>query len=155
MTQKETEFSAKSHGRVLLADDDLRDVELTLEAFREHNLLNEVDVVRDGVEALEYLNAQGKFAGREQRNPVLILLDLKMPRLNGIEVLRAIRSSERLRLIPVMILTSSQESRDLQECYGLGANAYVVKPVDFREFVESVKTAGVFWALINQPPLPG
>ncbi|HTX19121.1 MAG TPA: response regulator [Bacteroidota bacterium] len=155
MTQKETEFSAKSHGRVLLAEDDLRDVELTLEAFREHNLLNEVDVVRDGVEALEYLNAQGKFAGREQRNPVLILLDLKMPRLNGIEVLRAIRSSERLRLIPVMILTSSQESRDLQECYGLGANAYVVKPVDFREFVESVKTAGVFWALINQPPLPG
>jgi len=155
MTQKETEFFAKSHGRVLLAEDDLRDVELTLEAFREHNLLNEVDVVRDGVEALEYLNAQGKFAGREQRNPVLILLDLKMPRLNGIEVLRAIRSSERLRLIPVMILTSSQESRDLQECYGLGANAYVVKPVDFREFVESVKTAGVFWALINQPPLPG
>ena len=155
MTQKETEFSAKSHGRVLLAEDDLRDVELTLEAFREHNLVNEVDVVRDGVEALEYLNAQGKFAGREQRNPVLILLDLKMPRLNGIEVLRAIRSSERLRLIPVMILTSSQESRDLQECYGLGANAYVVKPVDFREFVESVKTAGVFWALINQPPLPG
>ncbi len=138
--------------RILLVEDDPQDIELTLAALGEYNLANEIVVARDGVEALDYLYRRGTFAERPAGNPVVVLLDLKMPKLDGIEVLRQIKTDERLRLIPVVILTSSGESRDLEECYQLGVNAYVVKPVRFVEFVESVKQIGVFWVLTNEPP---
>lgn len=140
--------------RVLLAEDDPKDIELTLAALSEYNLVNEVEVVRDGVEALDYLYCRGAFASRPQGNPVVLLLDLKMPRLDGIEVLRQLKADDRLRAIPVVILTSSREGRDLEECYKLGVNAYVVKPVHFAGFIEAVKQVGAFWVLINEPP-PG
>jgi CheY-like chemotaxis protein len=140
--------------RILLAEDDPRDVELTLNALSDHNLANEVVVVRDGVEALDYLYRRETFSSRLEGNPVVILLDLKMPRMDGIQVLKQLKSDERMRLIPVVILTSSREDRDLGECYSLGISAYVVKPVRFTEFMEAVKQIGVFWALINHPP-PG
>ena len=139
---------------ILLAEDDLKDVKLTLAALEEHNLANEVIVARDGVEALDYLLRRGVHASREPGNPVVVLLDLKMPRVDGIEVLKEIRASEELKSIPVVILTSSRESRDLAECYKIGVNAYVVKPVQFTDFVEAVKELGIFWAVINEPP-PG
>jgi len=138
--------------RILLAEDDPKDIELTLAALSEYNLANEVTVARDGVEALDYLYRRGSFAQRPPGNPVVILLDLKMPRMDGVQVLQTIRADEQLRLIPVVVLTSSRESPDLEQCYRLGVNAYVVKPVRFSEFVESVKRTGVFWALINQAP---
>lgn len=140
--------------RILLVEDDPRDVELTLAALAEHHLANETAVARDGAEALDYLYRRGAFAQRPAGNPVVILLDLKMPKLDGLEVLRQVKEDERLRSIPVAVLTSSRESRDLAECYELGANAYVVKPLRFSEFVEAVKQVGLFWALINEPP-PG
>lgn len=140
--------------RVLLVEDDPQDIELTVNALSEHNLANEIEVARDGVEAMDYLYRRGAFAQRPVGNPVVILLDLKMPRLDGVEVLRLLKGDEQLRLIPIVILTSSRESRDLEECYRLGANAYVVKPVEFSEFVEAVKQVGVFWAMINEAP-PG
>ena len=138
--------------RILLAEDDPRDVELILEALGEHKLANEVIVASDGREALDYLYRLGKFAGRSNGNPVVILLDLKMPKIDGIEVLKQIKSDELLKMRPVVVLTSSRESRDLEECYRLGVNAYVVKPVKFPEFLDAVKKLGVFWALINEPP---
>jgi CheY-like chemotaxis protein len=137
--------------RILLVEDDPRDVELTLAALSEHNLANRVVVARDGVEALDYLYRQGSFSGRPAGNPVLVLLDLKMPRLDGVGVLRQIKADQNLRLIPVVILTSSREMQDLETCCRLGVNAYVVKPVDFPSFVDSVKKTGMFWALINEP----
>ena len=140
--------------RILLVEDDPQDVELTLTAMSEYNLANEIVVARDGVEAMDYLYRRGTFAQFSEGNPVVILLDLKMPRLDGIRVLRQLKADERLRLIPVVVLTSSRESQDLGECYRLGANAYVVKPVRFVEFVEAVKQTGVFWILANEPP-PG
>jgi CheY-like chemotaxis protein len=140
--------------RILLVEDDPKDIELTLNALSENNLANEIVVARDGVEALDYLYRRGSFAQRPQGNPVVILLDLKMPRLDGIQVLRQLKADEQMRLVPVVILTSSRESRDLEECYRLSVNAYVVKPVRFTEFVEAVKEIGVFWALINESP-PG
>jgi CheY-like chemotaxis protein len=140
--------------RILLAEDDPRDVELTLTALAEYNLANEIVVVRDGVEALDYLYRRGPFTDRPTENPAVILLDLKMPRLDGLQVLRQLKADETLRLIPIVTLTSSRENSDLVECYRLGVNAYVVKPVRFSEFVEAVKSLGVFWALINEPP-PG
>lgn len=140
--------------RILLVEDDPKDIELTLTALGEYNLANEIMVVRDGVEALDYLYRRGEFALRPEGNPVVILLDLKMPRLDGIQVLRQLKSDERMRFVPVVILTSSRESRDLEEAYRFGANAYVVKPVRFNEFVEAIKGIGVFWALINEP-VPG
>jgi CheY-like chemotaxis protein len=139
---------------ILLAEDDPKDVELTLAVLAEHNLANDVAVARDGVEALDYLYRRGAFDRRAPGNPVVILLDLKMPRLDGMQVLRQLKADEQMRLIPVVVLTSSRESLDLQACYRLGINAYVVKPVRFIEFVEAVKRTGVFWTLINQPP-PG
>ena len=139
--------------RILLVEDDPKDIELTLTALSEYNLANEIMVARDGVEALDYLYRRGEFALRPEGNPVVILLDLKMPRLDGVQVLRQLKSDEPMRLIPIVILTSSRESRDLEECYKLGVNAYVVKPVRFTEFVEAIKGIGVFWALINTPPL--
>jgi CheY-like chemotaxis protein len=141
--------------RILLVEDDPNDVELTLAALSDHKLANEVAVARDGVEALDYLYRRGSFARRPPGNPVVILLDLKMPRMDGVQVLRQIKEDELLRLIPVVVLTSSRESLDLQACYRLGVNAYVVKPVQFVEFVEAVKQTGIFWALINQPPPDG
>jgi len=144
----------KTLKRILLVEDDPKDVELTLNALSEHNLANEVVVVRDGVEALDYLYRRETFSSCPEGNPVVILLDLKMPRMDGIQVLKRLKSDERMRLIPVVILTSSREDRDLEECYRLGISAYVVKPVRFTEFVEAVRKIGVFWALINEPP-PG
>lgn len=140
--------------RILLVEDDPKDIELTLTALEEHNLANEVVTVRDGAEALDYLFYKGAFTDRLKGNPIVIMLDLKMPRIDGIEVLRELKANEKTRLIPVVILTSSRESRDLDECYRLGANAYVVKPVRFSEFIKAVKQIGMFWALLNEPP-PG
>ncbi|MEW6665065.1 MAG: response regulator [Thermodesulfobacteriota bacterium] len=138
--------------RILLVEDDPKDIELILDALEEHNLANEVVVARDGVEALDYLYRRGPFALRPEGSPVLILLDLKMPRLDGSQVLKQIKSDEQLCLVPVVILTSSRESHDLENGYRLGANAYVVKPVHFAGFVRTVKEIGLFWAVINEPP---
>ena len=143
----------KTLARILLIEDNPNDVEMTLEAFSECNLVNEVAAVSDGQEALDYLFLQGAYANRPQGNPAVILLDLKLPKIDGMEVLRRIRANEKLKHIPVVIMTSSREERDIAEGYQLGVNAYVVKPVDFPHFVEAVKGLGVFWALINQPPL--
>ncbi|HEV7681349.1 MAG TPA: response regulator [Pyrinomonadaceae bacterium] len=140
--------------RILLADDDSHDVELTLLALGEYRFANEVDVVGDGAEALDYLHRRGSFAGRSSGNPAVILLDLKMPKVDGLEVLRNIRANPELRLIPVVILTSSREERDLVDGYSLGVNAYVVKPVDFQQFMDAIKQIGAFWAVINEAP-PG
>ena len=140
--------------RILLVEDNPNDVELTLKGLKEHNLANEVIVARDGVEALDYLYRRGQFADRSQGNPAVILLDLNLPRIDGLEVLKKIRSDDQLKLIPVVVLTSSREERDLTECYKLGANAYVVKPVNFQEFMDAIKSLGLFWAIINESP-PG
>ena len=142
----------KLNKRILLVEDDPKDIELTLAALGEYNLANEIVIARDGVEALDYLYRRGIFKERPAGNPVVILLDLKMPKLDGVQVLQQLNTDEQLRLIPVVVLTSSGESRDLEECYKLGANAYVVKPVRFTEFIEAVKQIGMFWALINEPP---
>ena len=141
-------------GRILLVEDDPRDVELTLTALEDYKLANEVVIARDGQQALDYLRCQGEYSGRAPENPAVMLLDLKLPKVDGIEVLRAVRTDERLKLIPVVVLTSSQEEKDMVRSYTLGVNAYVVKPVDFHEFINAVKELGVFWALINEPP-PG
>ena len=140
--------------RILLAEDNERDVELTLAALDEHNLANEVVVARDGAEALDYLCGRGKFTGHANGLPVVVLLDLKMPKVDGLEVLRQMRDNPNLRHVPVVMVTSSREEQDLIRSYELGVNAYVVKPVDFQKFVESVKEIGMFWAIINEPP-PG
>ena len=140
--------------RILLVEDDPRDVELTLTALNDYKLANEVVVCRDGQEALDYLFARGKFSDRANENPAVILLDLKLPKVDGLEVLQQIKSDERLRMIPVVMLTSSHEEKDMMRSYRLGVNAYVVKPVDFHEFINAVKELGVFWAVINEPP-PG
>jgi CheY-like chemotaxis protein len=141
-------------GRILLVEDDPRDIELTLTALQEYNLVNDVFVARDGQEALDYLYCRDQFAGRDGNRPAVMLLDLKLPKINGLEVLQQIRSDQELRLLPVVILTSSHEEKDLVRSYELGVNAYVVKPVDFHAFVNAVKDLGVFWAMINEPP-PG
>jgi CheY-like chemotaxis protein len=140
--------------RILLAEDNEHDVELTLAALEEHNLANEVVVARDGAEALDYLYHRGQFANHANGLPVVVLLDLKMPKVDGLEVLRQMRSDPNLRHVPVVMVTSSREEQDLVSSYQLGVNAYVVKPVDFRQFVESVREIGFFWAIINEPP-PG
>lgn len=137
---------------ILLAEDNLKDVELTLEAMAENNLANQVMVVKDGVELLEYLRYEGNFRNRKLENPAFILLDIKMPRMNGIEVLRIIRGDSKLKTIPVVILSSSREEQDLINSYNLGVNAYVVKPVNFHDFIEAVKQIGVFWAVLNELP---
>lgn len=140
--------------RILLVEDDDRDVELTLAALEEYNLANEVAVVRDGEEALDYLYARGKFNTRPTDNPAVVLLDLKMPKMDGLEVLRVMKNDQRLKMIPVVVLSSSAEERDVVESYKLGVNAYVVKPVDIQQFLEAVRKLGLFWAVINEPP-PG
>jgi DNA-binding response OmpR family regulator len=141
-------------GRILIVEDDPRDVELTMTALAEYNLTNEVVVIHDGAEALDYLYRRGNFKARHNENPAVLLLDLKLPKVDGLEVLQQIKSDETLRMIPVVVLTSSREERDMVASYKLGVNAYVVKPVDFHEFVNAVKELGVFWAVVNEPP-PG
>jgi len=141
-------------GRILMVEDDPRDVELTLTALEEYKLANEVVVTRDGEEALDYLYYRGNFTTRTPGNPAVLLLDLKLPKVDGLEVLQQIKSDEQLRMIPVVVLTSSREERDMVASYTLGVNAYVVKPVDFHEFVNAIKELGIFWAVINEPP-PG
>lgn len=137
---------------ILLVEDNPQDVELTLEALSEHNLANNVCVVKDGVEALEYLNYEGRFRDRKKGKPVVMLLDIKMPRMDGIEVLETIRADEKLKTLPVVMLTSSREEPDLKRCYELGVNAYVVKPVNFSDFLDAVKQIGFFWAMLNEQP---
>jgi DNA-binding response OmpR family regulator len=144
----------ESLARILLVEDDPRDVELTMTALADYNLTNEVVVAHDGEEALDYLYCRGKFQGRTGQDPAVILLDLKLPKVDGLEVLEKVNSDEKLRVIPVVVLTSSREEKDMVASYKLGVNAYVVKPVDFHEFVNAIKELGVFWAIINEPP-PG
>jgi CheY-like chemotaxis protein len=141
-------------GRILVVEDDPNDVELTLIALGEYNLANEVVVTRDGQQALDYLYCRDEFQTRPNENPAVMLLDLKLPRLDGLEVLQQIKADERLRMIPVVVLTSSHEEKDKMRSYKLGVNAYVVKPVDFHAFVNAVKELGIFWGVINEPP-PG
>ncbi len=140
--------------RILLADDSPQDTELTLTALGEFNLADEVMTVRDGVEALDYLHRQGEFINSQDETPLVVILDLKMPRVDGLEVLRQMKRDPLLKLIPVVMLTSSREDRDVVESYQLGVNAYVVKPVDYQQFVDAVQRLGIFWTLVNEPP-PG
>jgi two-component system response regulator len=140
--------------RILLVDDSPRDTELALDALAQHNLANEVVALRDGAEALDYLYRRGQFADRAAGNPAVVMLDLKMPKVDGIEVLRQIKGDPQLKMIPVVVLTSSREEQDLVTSYQLGVNAYIVKPVQFQEFVGAVKIVGAFWAVVNEPP-PG
>ena len=139
---------------ILLVEDNPHDLELTLIALSESQLANEVVVVRDGAEALDYLHRRGEFAERQQGSPAVILLDLKLPKVDGLEVLKEIRNSEGLKSVPVVMLTSSKEEQDVVRSYQLGVNAYVVKPVDFNEFVRAIGDLGIFWAVLNEPP-PG
>jgi DNA-binding response OmpR family regulator len=141
-------------GRILLVEDDPKDVELTLTALDEYNLANEVVVARDGEEALDYLYCRGNFQSRSSENPAVLLLDLKLPKVDGLEVLKQIKTDAKYNMIPVVVLTSSHEEKDMVASYKLGVNAYVVKPVDFHEFVNAIKELGAFWAVINEPP-PG
>lgn len=139
--------------RILLAEDNPKDVELTLEALDEYHLANEVVVVGDGAEALDYLYRRGKYAARSGNHPAVVMLDLKMPKMDGLEVLKTLKEDEHMKTIPVVMLTSSREEQDLIKSYQLGVNAYVVKPVDFQQFIDAVKELGAFWALINEPPV--
>lgn len=139
---------------ILLVEDDKRDLELTLIALERSQLANHVVVLRDGAEALEYLRREGEHAGRGEGNPAVILLDLKLPKVNGLEVLEAVRADSHLKSIPIVMLTSSQEEADVLKSYELGVNAYVVKPVAFDRFVSAIADLGVFWAVLNEPP-PG
>jgi two-component system, response regulator len=138
---------------ILLVEDNADDVELTLRAFRKSKILNEIVVVSDGVEALDYVFATGAHAGRDpQENPEVILLDLKLPKIAGLEVLRRLRADERTRRIPVVVLTSSNEERDILSSYDLGANSFVRKPVDFAQFVDAARQLGMYWLVMNEPP---
>lgn len=138
--------------KILLAEDSPQDVEMTLVAMEEFHLANEVVVVANGAEALDYLYARGKYSDRPQGLPVVVLLDLKMPKVDGLEVLRQLKKDPELRRIPVVMMTSSREEQDVVRSYDLGVNAYVVKPVDFKQFTDSVRKLSCFWALINEPP---
>ena len=138
--------------RILLVDDSVRDTEMALDALEQHHLANEVVALRDGEEALDYLYRRGQFSSRANDQPAVIVLDLKMPKVDGMEVLRQIKSDPKLKVIPVVVMTSSREEQDLIKSYQLGTNAYVVKPVNFQEFVEAMKQLGVFWAVLNEPP---
>jgi DNA-binding response OmpR family regulator len=148
------EESMEKLGRILMVEDDNNDVDMTMTALDEYNLANEVIVARDGAEALDYLFYRGKYESRSSENPAVLLLDLKLPKVDGLEVLRQVKSDDKLKMIPVVVLTSSHEEKDMVASYELGVNAYVVKPVDFHEFVNAIKELGVFWAVINVPP-PG
>ena len=139
---------------ILLVEDNPNDVELTLHALRESHVTNPVHVVRDGAEALEFIFCTGAYAGRNMNNtPKVILLDLKLPKVDGLEVLRRVKGDPRTAKIPVVVLTSSREERDIVESYQLGVNSYIVKPVDFEQFTAAVRQVGLYWVLLNQPPL--
>jgi CheY-like chemotaxis protein len=137
--------------RILLVDDNPRDIELALDALQQYHLANEVVALRDGAEALDYLYRREQYAGRDNEEPAVILLDLKMPRINGLEVLRQIKGDPLLRMIPVVMMTSSREEQDLISSYSYGVNAYVVKPLSFHEFIEAIKVLGAFWMVLNEP----
>ena len=137
-----------------MVEDDPKDVELTLTALEDYNLANEVVVAHDGEEALDYLYCRGRFANRSSDNPAVMLLDLKLPKIDGLEVLQQVKSDDKLKMIPIVVLTSSHEEKDMVTSYKLGVNAYVVKPVEFHEFVNAIKELGIFWAVINAAP-PG
>lgn len=139
---------------ILLVEDNPNDLELTLHALERSKLANDVIVVRDGSEALDYLNMTGDYQNRTAGNPAVILLDLKLPKVDGLEVLRHVRESVGLKSTPVVMLTSSREEQDVVRSYDLGVNAYVVKPVDFQEFIKAISDLGIFWAILNEPP-PG
>jgi CheY-like chemotaxis protein len=141
--------------RILLVDDSARDTEMALDALNQYNLANEVTVLRDGAEALDFMFRRGDYGARTEEDPAVILLDLKMPRVDGIEVLRQLKADPRCRCIPVVVMTSSREDQDLHRCYELGVNAYVVKPLTFPEFIESIRTLGTFWAVLNELPPVG
>jgi CheY-like chemotaxis protein len=140
------------NGLILLVEDDPKDVELTMGALEDNNIANEVVVTRDGTEALDYLYRRGSYAARADHDPLLILLDLKLPKVDGLQVLRQLKSDDRLKLIPVVMLTSSNEEKDVVRSYNLGVNAYVVKPVDFDEFAAAIRQLGLFWTITNRPP---
>ena len=138
---------------ILLVEDDQNDVELAVHALKKHNLANRIQVVRDGAEALDFLFARGAFSHRDiNQIPRVVLLDLKLPKVDGLEVLRQVKSDPRTRKVPVVILTSSREERDVVESYNLGVNSYILKPVDFQQFTEAVRTIGLYWLLLNEPP---
>src|SRR2546427_12250864 len=139
-------------GKILLVEDNVREVELVLAALAKDNLANEVVVARDGGEALDYLHRRGEFHSRPPDNPVVVLLDLKMPKVDGLEVLRLMKSDDELKIIPIVILASSREEADLARSYELGANSYVVKPADFQQFADVIRQLGMFWAVGNEPP---
>jgi CheY-like chemotaxis protein len=139
--------------RILLVEDDPHDAEMTIEALSEYRLANGVIHLRDGAEALDYLYGRGEFAGRRSEVPAVVLLDLKMPKVGGLEVLRQLKGDPALKMIPVVVMTSSREEQDLYDSYAIGVNAYVVKPVNFHEFVDAVKKVGAFWALVNESPV--
>ena len=138
--------------KILLVEDDPNDVELTLTALRENHIANDIIVARDGEEALDYLFRRGAYESREAGEPAVVLLDLKLPKVSGMEVLERIKDDPKLRTLPVVVLTSSREEQDLVRSYDLGTNAYVVKPVDFPDFIEAVRQVGLFWTITNQPP---
>ena len=139
---------------ILLVEDNPNDVELALRALKKHNLTNNVHVVKNGAEALEYIFGTGAYAGRDVNNkPKVVLLDLKLPKVDGLEVLRRIKADERTKVIPVVVLTSSTEERDIIESYQLGVNSYIVKPIDFDKFIDAVSELGLYWLLLNQPPI--
>jgi CheY-like chemotaxis protein len=138
--------------KILLVEDDPYDVELTLSALREHHIANGIDVVRDGEEALDYLFRRGAYEAREPGEPAVVLLDLNLPKVSGLEVLKQVKSDPNSRAIPIVVLTSSREEQDLVRSYDLGTNAYVVKPVDFTQFMEAVRKLDLFWAVLNEPP---
>jgi CheY-like chemotaxis protein len=145
-----------SSKKILLVEDNTDDVLLTLRALQRANILNEVVVARDGIEALDYVTSEGQYSGRESKDlPVVVLLDLKMPRMGGLEFLEKIRKINHLKFLPVVILTSSKEDKDICESYNLGANSYIQKPVDFDQFVQAIKTLGLYWLVLNVSPTGG
>lgn len=149
----ETKDESMELKRILLVEDSINDVELILASLAENHLGNEVVVVRDGEAALDYLYRRGIYRLRREGNPVVVILDLKLPKIDGIEVLADLKAHPEMRTVPVVMLTSSREEQDLTRCYELGTNAYVVKPIDFNEFVDVIRNLGLFWAIINEPPI--
>jgi two-component system response regulator len=141
-----------SEVEILIVEDNMSDAELTIRALRKNNLTNKLHHVKDGAEALDFIFGQGNYAGRKEKAPKVILLDLKMPKVNGIEVLRALKADAHTKKIPVVVLTSSKEDPDIKECYSLGVNSYVVKPLEFDAFVKVVSGLGLYWMLLNQSP---